>query len=125
VTDFLIEQSGYHWDLALDDGDAVLTHTLGRPREVVQRVVFRLLTNLGESPYDLAAGIPWVGGVFGAYPVDGIAGLLVLEMSETEGVDEVISPLFDLGDNSTLAVTAEIRPTGEDDPVGLDLLVGG
>jgi hypothetical protein len=124
VTDFLIERDGYHYDLALTDGDAVLTHTLGRPAEVSQRITFRLLTNLGECPYDLAAGVAWVGGVFGAYPVDGIAGLLTLQIAQTEGVDEVIDPVFDLPTAArTLTITCEVRVTGEDEPVAVDLLV--
>lgn len=121
MTDLAITKGTYRYDLDLVDGDAVLTHTLGRAAEVSQRITCRLLTHRGESPYDLAAGVAWIGGVFGAYPIDGVAGLLTLEIAQTEGVDEVISPAFDLADR-VLTISGEVRVTGEDEPVALGLL---
>lgn len=83
------------WDLVLKDGDFVFVDE--GPAEVGQRVVYRLMTWLGESPYDTGAGLPYLDGIFGFEPIPGIAGLLTQTILDTEGVDEIVdNPVFSL-----------------------------
>lgn len=121
MTDFAIANDGDGWDLVLDDGDLVLTHTLGLPAEVAQRVVYRLMTWLGESPYDLTAGVPYEQLVFGFEPVPGIVAYLVQIVLDTEGVTDVATePDFEL-DDRTLTITLAIVVGTETVPIELQV----
>ena len=121
MTDFLIANTGGGWDLALTDGDLTLTHTISRAQEVAQRVVYRLMTWFGESPYERTAGIPYEEGVFGSYePVPGIVAMMIQEILDTPGVDEVLEdPTFELGTDRVLAIGVAIRVGDEDVPLTL------
>lgn len=122
MTDFAIAidaNGGY--DLDLVDGDLVLTHTISRAREVSQRVIYRVCTWLGQSPYDVRAGVPYEQVVFGFEPVPGVAGLLQAEIADTEGVDEFADePTFEL-DGRTLTIYAPIRIGAEDVPITVEI----
>lgn len=115
--DVAIANDGTGWDVVLVDGDVVM-HTEDSPEDIAQRVVYRLMTWSGESPYDKAAGVPYLDGVFGFEPVPGVVALLVDVMAKTEGVDEVIDPLFTL-DNDTLTITATLRIGVDEIPLNL------
>jgi hypothetical protein len=109
MTDLLIENTGAGWDLALSDGDLALTHKVSRSVEVAQRVVYRLLTWLGESVYDRRAGVPYFETVFGDEPIPEVVALFIQIVIETEGVDGLVgSPSFVL-DNRELAIQFEIQ----------------
>ena len=92
VSDLYIADNGDEWDLVLDDGDVVLVHELAENAdavEVAQRVVYRVMTWQGESPYDTAAGLPYLDGIFGFEPVPGVAALISQTILETDGVTEI------------------------------------
>lgn len=83
MDDFRIANDGNGWDIVVENGDLVgITGT----EAVTQRVVYRLMTWLGESPYERAAGVPYIGGVFGTEPVYGIGAILLQVILDTEGV---------------------------------------
>jgi hypothetical protein len=112
MSDLLIRLNGTgglatDWGLVEVDGDLVLTSS--HLEEVAQRVVYRLMTWLRESPYDRSAGVPYLDGVFGFEPIEGVAGLLAQEILDVEGVDGFLEgPVFAL-DGRTLTVTATLQ----------------
>jgi len=122
VTDFAIANTGGGFDLDIVDGDLVLTAGISRAAEVAQRVTYRLMTWLGESPYQTTAGIPYEDVVFGFEPVPGTASLLVQVILDTEGVDGLAEdPVFVLGDDRQLSIAVAIT-VGEDTvPISLAL----
>lgn len=122
MTDLLIENTGDGWDLVIRDGDVVLTHQESRGREVAQRVVYRLMTWLGESPYDRRVGVPYLETVFGFEPVPAVVAILTQIVLETEGVDELLEePTFLLEADRELRITLTIRVGAEDVPVALEI----
>lgn len=86
MSDLQIDQTTGPWDLALVDGDVVLIDTVSHAAEVAQRVVYRLMTWHGESPYDRRVGIPYLDGIFGFEPLPNVAALLTQTIVDTEGV---------------------------------------
>jgi hypothetical protein len=113
VSDLYIDSSTGEWDLVLDDGDLVLVHELEEnayPAEVAQRVVYRVMTWSGESPYDVAAGLPYLDGIFGFEPVPGVAALITQTILGTEGVTELAEqPSYLLEPSRELAMSLAIR----------------
>lgn len=87
---------------------------------VVQRVKYRILTWLRESPYDRSAGVPYIDGVFGLEPVEAVVSLISQIILDTEGVDEFIEPVeFDLGADRELSMTCVLRVSGDEVPLSL------
>ncbi len=89
MTELLITSDGNRWDIALDDGEGQKVEDLGPLVEVIQRVVYRLMTWYGESVYATEDGMPYEQGIFGEDDVEGISALFYLEVLRTEGVDEI------------------------------------
>lgn len=127
MSDLYIADGADGWDLVLDDGDVVLVHELEASAwqaEVAQRVVYRVMTWLGESPYDTAAGLPYLSGIFGFEPVPGVAALISQTVLDTDGVLELDSDPSYLLDTTTreLAMSFVIKVgTGEDVPISLEV----
>lgn len=119
MSDIQIANEGEGWDLVLVDGDLVLGFD-SHAAEVAQRVTYRLMTWLGESPYDRLAGVPYLDGVFNDFePVPGIVALLIQVIVDTEGVNEVTEdPTFEL-DGRTLSIAVEIRVGAQTIPIEL------
>lgn len=105
--DVKIDTTTGPWDLALVDGDLVLTSS--RAEETAQRVVYRLMTWLAESPYDRGAGLPYLDGIFGFEALPGVAGLLTQTILDTEGVAEIVGTPSYLLDDRTLSYSITIR----------------
>jgi hypothetical protein len=127
MSDFKIASDGTQWDLVLDDGDLVLLDDLDAddyPTTVAQRIVYRVMTWSGESPYDRSAGLPHDQILGSLEPVEGVAGIYALEIQETEGVEDVVS--FDFQEprptnDATLELQATVRVRGRPLVVGLVL----
>lgn len=92
MTDFAIEPlgNGDH-DLVITANDFVI---VGRTSdtwidELQQRIYYALGTWHGESAWDRSKGFPWVEGVFGRQPIDGIAALIYQKILEVDGVDGI------------------------------------
>lgn len=109
MSDLQIDASTGVWDLVLEDGDLVLVHDVSHAAEVAQRVVYRLMTWLAESPYDRGAGLPYLDGIFGFEPLPGVAGLLTQTILETEGVTEIIGAPDYILDGGRLSYSVAIR----------------
>lgn len=109
------------WGLVIENGDLALTAS--RTEEVAQRVVYRLQTWLSESIYDTSAGVPYLDGVFGFQPREGVAALLIEEIRNTPGVDEIVDNPEFLLEGNTLTLYVIIRVSGEDVPI--TFAVGG
>lgn len=109
MSDLQIDATTGVWDLALDDGDAVLVHEVSRAAEVAQRVVYALMTWRGESRYDRGVGLPYLDGIFGFEPLPGIAGLLSQTILDVEGVTEIIGNPDYILDGGTLSYSVVIR----------------
>lgn len=116
MTDILLErdvnQNG-QWDIVLTGGDLSLTADTSRLAEVAQRVVYALHTWIGESVYDLDAGVPYEEAIFGDEPAPAVVGFMRNVVESTEGVDEVLDTSFILDDNRNLSISCTIR-VGED-----------
>lgn len=109
MSDLQIDATTGIWDLALDDGDAVLVHEVSRAAEVAQRVVYALMTWRGESRYDRGVGLPYLDGIFGFEPLPGIAGLLSQTILDVEGVTEIVGQPDYILDGGTLSYSVVIR----------------
>lgn len=109
MSDLQIDATTGVWDLALDDGDAVLVHEVSRAAEVAQRVVYALMTWRGESRYDRGVGLPYLDGIFGFEPLPGIAGLLSQTILDVEGVTEIVGQPDYILDGGTLSYSVVIR----------------
>ncbi len=117
--DFAIYNPGTGWDLQLVDGDLVMLAE-DSASDVAQRVIYRLSTWRGESPFDALAGVPYLDGVFGYEPVAGVVALLRNVIETTEGVDEVIGdPDFVLDETRTLEISCKIRVGTAEVPIQL------
>lgn len=118
--DLAISNDGTGWDLKLTDGDLVM-HVEDSAEDVAQRVVYRLSTWRGESPFDALAGVPYLDGVFGYEPVAGVVALLRNVIETTEGVAEVLGdPDFVLDQTTrTLAISCVIRVGTAEVPIQL------
>lgn len=68
-------------------GDDEATH----PQATVQRCTYAIGVWLGESPFDLSVGFPWLQTVFGG-PVEGVPMLLQEHLQRVEGVDDLDKP---------------------------------
>lgn len=126
MSDLYIADGADGWDLVLDDGDVVLVHELEEQAwltEVSQRVVYRVMTWLGESPYDLGAGLPYLDGIFGFEPVPGVAALISQEILETEDVSEIDGTPEYLLDPTSRELSMSIAIKVGDEPVTLSLEV--
>ena len=109
MTDILTEDVGGTWDWTIRDGDIVMTGDEGRTQEVGQRVVYRLMTWIGESVYDRNVGVPYIEGVFGFEPIAGVVGILTQVAIDTPGVDGVEGqPSYILSDVGVLALTMRL-----------------
>ena len=109
MSDLQIDATTGVWDLALDDGDAVLVDDVSRAAEVAQRVVYALMTWRGESVYDRGVGLPYLDGIFGFEPLPGIAGLLSQTILDVEGVTEIVGQPDYILDDGTLSYSVVIR----------------
>lgn len=109
MSDLQIDATAGVWDLALDDGDAVLVHEVSRAAEVAQRVVYALMTWRGESRYDRGVGLPYLDGIFGFEPLPGIAGLLSQTILDVEGVTEIVGQPDYILDGGTLSYSVVVR----------------
>lgn len=117
--DFAIHNPGTGWDLQITNGDLVMLAE-DSAADVAQRVVYRLSTWRGESPFDATTGIPYLDGVFGFEPVAGVVALLRNVIETTEGVDEVIGdPDFELSDQRELSISCRIRVGKTEIPIQL------
>lgn len=125
--DYQIEQWGDpdEWDLSLGPPNAQGLRDLvvieGND-EIVQHLTYRLHTWLGESPYDRSAGVPYLDGVFGQAPLEGVAGLFSAHILETDGIagmdplQEIdldgttirLEPSVYLDDGTTVSVAVEV-----------------
>ncbi len=110
------------WDLVLVDGDAVLVHTVSVAAEVAQRVVYRVSTWYGESPYDRGVGLPYLDGIFGFEPVPGVAALISQTILDTEGVLEIVdNPDYILASDRELSLAFAIRVDGTTVDLALEI----
>jgi hypothetical protein len=102
MKDFKIRHIGSGvYDLELDD-DGDLVEVEG-DEETINHLTYRLHTWLGESPYDRSEGFPYIGGVFGNQPLEGIAGLFQVYIGQTRGVRSIRPiPSIDLDDDATV-----------------------
>lgn len=92
MTDFQIAPvgNGDH-DLVVTDSDFVI---VGRTEdtwatELQQRIYYALGTWHSESAWDRSAGFPWLEGVFGNQPIDGISALIYQRIVEIDGVEGI------------------------------------
>lgn len=107
------------WDLLIVDGDLVLL--TDQIDIVVQRVIYNLMTWLGESPYEPGAGVPWIELIFSGYaPLPGVVAYLTSIIRNTDGVDDVQNVDFVL-DGRTLTIKGRIIVGA--DSANLDLQV--
>jgi len=109
--DYRIEKTAGQWDVALVDGDIVLLDDesdADRIEAVSQRAVYRFMTWLGESPYEVTAGVPHDAILGSTEPVEGVVGLYALEIGDTEGVSAVEDLSF-VETSGELEITATIR----------------
>ena len=125
MSDLKIADSGDGFDLVLEDGDVVLFGADELTAEVAQRVVYTVMTWQGESPYDLAAGLPYLDGIFGFEPVPGVAGLITQAIADTDGVAELDeNPAYELETTTReLSINVRIRVTGDSEFLPLSLEV--
>ena len=122
MSDYQIQKTADGWDIVIDDGDLVWISDVSRVAEVAQRVVYRLQTWLGESPFDRLVGVPYETAIFGFEPIPGAVALLTQEIVETEGVDGlVLQPTFVLSSDRTLTVSAVIRVGDEEAAISLEV----
>ena len=114
MSDLKISNDGTGFDLVIEDGDVVL-HVADtdddRANEVLQRVVYRLMTWTGESVYDRGAGLPYLDGIFGDEPIGDVAALLTQTVIDTDGVDELVGiPSYEFDSESgTLSIAISVR----------------
>lgn len=108
VSDLQIDATTGVWDLALVDGDLVFVDDVSRAAEVMQRVIYRLMTWRGESVYDRGAGLPYLDGIFGVEPVPDVVGLLNQTVLDTDGVVAIVESTYTLTDG-VLAYAVAIR----------------
>jgi hypothetical protein len=123
MTDIKLENSGTQWDLAMVDGDLVLFDEKDELGATVgQRVVYRLMPWLGESPYEIDAGMPHdeiLGSLSGA---EGIAGLYAIQIQETDGVAEVRE--FEFDEPAPPDYALQLRPVIRVENQDVSLLIG-
>ena len=127
MTDFLIEHVGSGaFDLVIRDtgqGDVDFVLIGGDadtwPLEVAQRITYALGMWLNESPFAPGQGFPWVEGVMGRQPIDGIGALIYQRIVEVDGVELIIGQPVILFDSSTrvLTISAEAQPVGYAPPI--------
>lgn len=90
MTDIQIDNDSDGFDLSLVDGDLVLLSDWAQV--VRQRVIYRLQTWLGESPYDTEAGLPYLDLIFADEPLPGIVSIVTQEILAVDGVSGLIEP---------------------------------
>lgn len=115
------------FDLSLTRGDFELIGSTEDTWQdaVVQRVQYAVGTWLGESVFDTGEGFPWEQGVFGRQPVEGIASLLVLHLTQVPGVEAITSdPVIEI-DNTTRRATIQVQIQGEDFESAIQLITQG
>ncbi len=116
MPDFRISNpGGDQWDLDLVDGDLVLmddTTPAGNAEVVAQRVVYRVMTWLGESPYSPREGVPHLEVLGSIQGAEGIAAIYALVVQDTPGVSEIVEFEYEApsADNDfTLRVSPTIK----------------
>lgn len=116
MTDFATEQATFGWDLVLANGDIVME--TDEVQLVVQRIIYRLETWLGESPYARTSGIPYEF-VFGLEPVGAVSAILLQTILDTEGVIDIVGdPTFTLDSASrTLSIACVVRVGDTEVPI--------
>ena len=97
-------------DLKFTDGDMDLTNGelsfVTGQAAIAQDIQMRLQTWLGETPYDLSAGVPYLQVVFvRATPLDSVQFILEQQVLNTPGVTGVELTLTLDRPNRTLSVT--------------------
>jgi hypothetical protein len=114
MTDFAIESIGDgQYDLVLTSNDFVIVGATEDTwqDELSQRIAFAVGTWLGESAFDRSVGFPWLQGVFGKQPIDGIAALVYETISGVDGVEGIVGqPIITL-DTATrvLSIAVDVR----------------
>lgn len=116
MTDFLIESlgNGDH-DLTITDNDFVI---VGNSEDtwaaaLRQRILYAVGTWFAESAFDRSVGFPWLEGVFGRQPVDGISALVYQHITRVPGVVGIIeSPTLTL-DTASRRLTISCRVQGD------------
>jgi hypothetical protein len=132
VTDFLVEHVGDGaYDLVLRDtgqGDTDLV-LVGNtedtwPLEVVQRVTYALGTWLNESAFAPGQGFPWIEGVMGRQPIDGIGALIYQRIVEVAGVEAIIGQPVILLNTTTrvVSISVEVQASGYAPPIPVSFL---
>lgn len=117
MSDFQIETigNGDH-DLVITDNDFVLVGETEDTwqTEVVQRVRFALGTWYAESAFDRSVGFPYLEGVFGRQPLEGIQAIVTQEILDVDGVDGIEDgPTLDLDRTArVLTISVTIKGTG-------------
>lgn len=122
MSDLKITNSGNNgWDIIIGSNGDIEMET-DDINLVVNRVTYRLMTWLRESPYDRSAGIPYVDGVFGLEPVEAMVFVLTQEILDTDGVDSLVEPpTYTLDEGRTLSISAQIRASGDTAPITLTI----
>lgn len=90
-----------------------------------QHAVTRLRTWQTESPYDRAAGLPYIGGILGGeVPVEAAEFFFEREIVTTPGIVGIITPVDVEVDGTTRALrgTATARSL-DDEPIAIDTSV--
>ena len=125
MPDFQITNpTGAQWDLDLVDGDLVLYDAStpeGNAAAVAQRVVYALMTWLGESVYSPGEGAPHLEVLGSLAGAEGLAGLYALIVQRVPGVDEITDFAYDppAHPDFVLRVSMSIRAGSIEVPIAL------
>ena len=126
MSDFKIEPLGDGtWDLVMEDGDFVMVGETAATwqDEVKQRVAYAVGTWYQESAFDRDQGFPWLEGVFGKQPLEGIAALVydhIIAVEGVEGIDD--APVLSLDtETRILTITVDVRGEGFVVPVTVEI----
>lgn len=112
MTDLRVIAEGDGYDLDIQDNDLVL---IGGDDDtwleaVAQRVRYALHTWQGESVFDRDAGLPYIDGIFGRQPVEGIGFLFYSAITDVDDVTGVEDLNLELDrETRKLTVSARVR----------------
>lgn len=126
MSDFkIVSIGGGEYDLDLSNNDLVIVGATEDtwPEEVAQRLVYRLGAWLGECSFDRSVGFPWLDGVFGRAPLDGIAALVhetIVNTPGVEGLDDEPILLLDTVARK-LSISVKVRGAGFVVPIELEV----
>lgn len=95
-------------------------------KAVGQHAKIRLEVWFGESVYDREAGVPYLEGVFGKQPYEGIVFILTERLATTLGVESVrnVFESFDY-DNDLRTLRIQPQVVVSDEPVNFTVEIQG